>query len=143
MLKKEWLSQYNNGQFNLIIGQAKLAVTNVILLKEMYHVPTFYQYCVFFTQKLLTDHIMITHHWQYHMKILIEDFIMDGLEVFSQLHLLLEDMMLTHMTMVINYVNNKNELIINVVGLKSNSYGGSESFQSIELTKLNLLITQK
>lgn len=39
---------------------------------------------------------------------------------------------------IINDVNNKNELILNVVGLKSNSYGGSESFQSIELTKLNL-----
>ena len=56
---------------------------------------------------------MITHHWQYHMKILIEDFIMDGLEVFSQLHLLLEDMMLTHMTMEINYVNNIGERMLN------------------------------
>lgn len=47
------------------------------------------------------------------MKIPIEDFIMDGPEVFSQLHLQLEDMMLTHMTMVINYVNNIGERMLN------------------------------
>ncbi len=70
----------------------------------MFHVQLPYHYYVFYTQKLYSDHTIHIIHYQDHIKIQIQDIIMDGLEVSSKLLNQLEDMILLHMTAEINFV---------------------------------------
>ena len=118
MSQKVWLSKYNNGLLNQTHGQVELVVMDAIQLKVMFHVLIAFLYYVFYIIKQSIDHFMTIHHWQYHIKILIEDIIMDGLVEFSLLLHLLEVMMLTHMLLVINFVKIIGVKMLNLPNLK-------------------------
>lgn len=118
MSKRVWLIKYNNGQLSQTLGQAELVVIIATQLRVMFHVQIVFLYYAFYTIKQSTDHFMIIHHWQFHIKTQIEDIIMDGLVEFSLLLHLSEVTMLTHLLQVINSVKIIGEKMLNLLNSK-------------------------